>query len=76
MPHLMVLSSGNYPQDNMTEYTVPEAAAYLGVAEETVRRHLRAKRLPAIKRGTQWFILLSSLQAFASSYDRRTGRRE
>lgn len=58
----------------MTEYTVPEAAVYLGVAEETVRRHLRAKRLPGFKRGTQWFILLTSLQAFAGSYDPKTGK--
>ena len=60
----------------MTEYTVPRAAIYLGVSDETVRRHIRAKNLPALKRGTQWFVLLSDLKTFSSSYDPKTGQRE
>ena len=60
----------------MTEYTVPQVSTYLGVSEETVRRNIRANRLPAIKRGTQWFVLFRNLQAFASSYDPKTGKRE
>ena len=30
------------------EYTVPQAASYLNVSEETVRRNIRSKRLKAL----------------------------
>ena len=33
------------------ELTVPQAASYLNVSEETVRRNIRAKRLTALRRG-------------------------
>ena len=56
------------------ELSVPQAAAYLKVSQETVRRNIRSKRLKAIRRGTQWFVRLSDVLAFASSYDPRTGR--
>ena len=56
------------------EATVPEAAAFLKVRQETVRRNIRERRLPAIKRGTQWFIRRERLIAFASGYDPRTGK--
>ncbi len=56
------------------EFTVPEAAQYLGVSEETVRRNIRSRRLKAIRRGTQWFITSDVLLVFASSYDPKTGR--
>lgn len=56
------------------EVTVPQAASYLHVNEETVRRSIRAKRLKAIRRGTQWFIERDILLAFASSYDPKTGK--
>ena len=58
------------------EFTVPQAAAYLNVSEETVRRNIRAKRLSALRRGTQWFILRDVLVLFANSYDPRTGKIE
>ena len=32
------------------EFTVPQAAAYLNVSEETVRRNIRSKRLKALPR--------------------------
>ena len=57
------------------EFTVPQAAAYIKVTEETVRRHIRARRLHAEKKGTQWFINGDELRAFASTYDPRTGKR-
>ena len=60
--------------DSHTELTVPEVAAFLRVNEETVRRNIRAKRLQAFKRGTQWFINREDLQAFASHYDTKTGK--
>ena len=55
------------------EYTVPQAASYLNVSEETVRRNIRAKRLKALRRGTQWFIPRDVLLVFANSYDPKTG---
>ena len=56
------------------ELTVPQAASYLDVSEETVRRNIRSKRLSALRRGTQWFIPRDVLVVFASSYDPKTGQ--
>ena len=56
------------------EYTVPQAAAYLNVSDETVRRNIRSKRLKALRRGTQWFIRHDVLVVFANSYDPKTGQ--
>ena len=56
------------------EFTVPQAASYLKVSEETVRRNIRAKRLYALRRGTQWFIPYEVLVAFSSNYDPKTGK--
>ena len=56
------------------EFTVPEAAAYLKVSEETVRRNIRSKRLSALRRGTQWFIPHDVLALFANTYDPKTGK--
>ena len=56
------------------ELSVPQAASYLGVSEETVRRNIRSKRLKAIRRGTQWFVTRRDILVFANSYDPRTGR--
>ena len=56
------------------EFTVPQAASYLNVSEETVRRNIRSKRLKALRRGTQWFITRDVLLVFANSYDPKTGQ--
>ena len=56
------------------EFSVPLAASYLNVSEETVRRNIRSKRLTALRRGTQWFIPRDILLAFAESYDPKTGQ--
>ena len=56
------------------EYTVPQAASYLNVSEETVRRNIRSKRLKALRRGTQWFIPHDALVVFANTYDPKTGQ--
>ena len=56
------------------EFTVPQAASYLNVSEETVRRNIRSKRLNALRRGTQWFIPRKVLFAFAGRYDPKTGQ--
>ena len=60
--------------DMPEEYTVPQAASYLNVSEETVRRNIRSKRLKALRRGTQWFIRRDDLVVFANSYDQKTGQ--
>ena len=56
------------------ELTVPQAASYLNVSEETVRRNIRSKRLTAVRRRTQWFINHEVLVVFASGYDPKTGK--
>ena len=56
------------------EFTVPQAASYLNVSEETVRRNIRAKRLSALRRGTQWFIRCDVLALFSKCYDPKTGK--
>ena len=56
------------------EFTVPQAAAYLKVSEETIRRNIRARRLSALRRGTQWFISYDVLVVFANAYDPKTGK--
>ena len=56
------------------EFTVPQAAFYLKVSEETVRRNIRSKRLKALRRGTQWFIRHDVLAVFADRYDPKTGK--
>ena len=61
-------------ETDVAELTTPEAARYLGVSEETVRRNIRSKRLKAFRRGTQWFINREDLSVFASKYDARTGK--
>ena len=58
----------------LEELTVPQAAAFLKVSEETVRRNIRGKRLYALRRGTQWFIPRESLVIFANAYDPKTGK--
>ena len=56
------------------ELSVPEVAIYLKVNEETVRRNIRSKRLPAIRHGTQWFVSRDDLLVFASNYDPKSGQ--
>jgi len=60
--------------DFINELTVPEAALFLKINEETVRRNIRSKRLRAFKRGTQWFINREDIQNFASHYNIKTGK--
>ena len=62
------------PVSMTEELSVPQVASHLGVSEETVRRNIRSKRLKAIRRGTQWFVVRRDILIFASSYDPRTGR--
>ena len=67
----------NFRENTMTmqeELTVPQAAVFLKVSEETVRRNIRARRLNASRRGTQWFIPRDNLEIFANAYDPKTGK--
>jgi len=61
-------------ETEVAELTTPEAARYLRVSEETVRRNIRSKRLKAFRRGTQWFINREDLSVFAGRYDAKTGK--
>ena len=56
------------------EFTALQAAAYLRVSEETVRRNIRSKHLKALRRGTQRFTLRDVVLVFANSYDPKTGK--
>ena len=58
------------------ELTVPEAAVYLHVNPETVRRNIWQKKLPAIQRGRQWFVRRDDLLTFAAVYNPKTGKRQ
>ena len=58
----------------LDDFTVPQAAKFLNVADETVRRHIRAGRLFAEKKGTQWFVAGDNLLKFRDSYDPKTGK--
>ena len=58
---------------NREEYlTVPEAARYLQVNEETIRRNVRSGRLKAEKIGNQWFIRKNDLSSFEDVQNSRT----
>ena len=65
---------GIRPVSMTEELSVPQAASYLGVSEETVRRNVRSKRLKAIRKGTQRFVTRRDILIFSDSYDPRTGR--
>ena len=56
------------------EFTVPQAAVYLKVSEETVRRNIRSSVSPLFRRGTQWFIPYDVLTVFANAYEPKTGK--
>ena len=56
------------------EFTGPQAASYLEVSEETVRRKIRSKRLEALRSRTQWFIPRDVLMVFSNSHDPKTGQ--
>ena len=56
------------------EFSARQAAAYLAISEETVRRNIRSKHLKTLRRGTQWFILSDVVLVFANTYDPKTGK--
>lgn len=62
--------------DHLANYvTVDEAARRLNIHPESVRRLIRAGKLPARKFANTWLIESSTLDQFASNYDPRPGRK-
>ncbi len=55
--------------------TVADAAERLGIHPESVRRLIRANRLPAKKFANSWLIERDVLEQFAVGYDRRPGNK-
>ena len=67
---------GNHPfedpaMNTLDELTVSQAASYLSVREETVRRNVRLKHPSAFRRGTQWFTPRDALVVFLGIYEPR-----
>lgn len=58
----------------MKRYTTKEAAARLGLAPVTVRRHIEEGRLHAEKQGRDYFITEKELTRFAAISRRRGPR--
>jgi excisionase family DNA binding protein len=48
-------------------YTVEETAAFLSLSEQTVRKHLRERRLTGKKIGRKWHIRGSVIRRFIES---------
>ncbi len=55
--------------------TVAEASRRLNIHPESVRRLIRAGKLPARKFANTWLIEKTTLEQFASNYDPRPGRK-
>ena len=55
--------------------TVAEAAKRLNIHPESVRRLIRAGKLPARKFANTWLIERTTLEQFASNYDPRPGKK-
>lgn len=45
--------------------TVNEAAEYLGISPQRVRALIKAQKLPAVKRGRDWWIQKRIVETFA-----------
>ena len=62
---------------NIENYiSVRDAAKYVGIHEESLRRLLRLGTLPGEKIGGQWFIDKEQLALFVATYDTKTGKRK
>ncbi len=62
--------------DRLENYvTVAEAARRLNIHPESVRRLIRAGKLPARKFANTWLIDRTTLDQFASNYDPRPGKK-
>lgn len=71
-----ISSKGALVSDKFENYvTVADAAKRLNIHPESVRRLIRAGKLPARKFANAWLIEKSTLEQFASNYDPRPGRK-
>jgi excisionase family DNA binding protein len=62
--------------DSLEGYvTVGEAARHLNIHPESVRRLIRAGKLPARKFANSWLIKKTTLDQFSSNYDPRPGKK-
>jgi non-specific protein-tyrosine kinase len=59
---------GRNQQADSSGLSLVEAADYLGVGEETVRRWCEQGRLPALKKGRRWLLRLEDLNEFVGTY--------
>jgi excisionase family DNA binding protein len=55
--------------------TVQDAAERLRIHPESVRRLIRAGRIPAKKFGNAWLVARDELEQFATGYDKRPGNK-
>jgi excisionase family DNA binding protein len=56
-------------------FNIAEAAAFLGLHPETIKRLCRSGRLPAEKVNNAWLIHIEQLKRFKVSYRENRGRR-
>lgn len=56
-------------------FNIVEAAAFLGLHSETIKRLCRSGRLPAEKVNNAWLIHIEQLKQFKASYHENRGRR-
>jgi len=56
-------------------FNIVEAAAFLGLHRETIKRLCRSGRLPAEKVNNAWLIHIESLKQFKTNYREKRGRR-
>lgn len=54
---------------------VDEVSERLGIHPESVRRLIRAGKIPAIKFGNKWLVEKGTLEQYASHYDPRPGNK-
>jgi DNA-binding Lrp family transcriptional regulator len=52
------------PQDSLIPVAL--AAAELGISSETVRRRIRMRQLPAVRRGPCWFVSMGTVEHAAA----------
>lgn len=74
MPESAAAGDGTDTQSAEEEMTLAEASARSGLACGTLRVLIHRRRMTGRKRGRDWFVTQSSLDAYLSSRDSR-GRR-
>lgn len=65
------MSYSSHSGEFSTHLSTNEAGKVMGLSERTVRRHIKSGRLPAIRRGRDWFVDPLAARSFQR---RRSGR--